>query len=850
MPARPNSIAALPITAVCGPLRDAFLKHRRVVLQAPPGAGKTTGVPLALLSEPWLQAKRIIMLEPRRLAARAAAFRMAELLGEAVGETVGYRVRMESRVGAQGRIEVVTEGVLIRMLQRDPGLAGTGLVIFDEFHERSLEADLALALCRDVQDGFNETLRLLVMSATIEAVVVADQLDKAPVLTCPGQSFPVETRYQGRQPEVPLAAAVAAAVRQAVAEDHGSMLVFLPGAPEIRQVAQRLEAMPLDPLWEVTPLYGNLPFAMQKRAIQPAPAGRRKIVLATSIAETSLTIEGIRVVVDSGLRRIPRFDVGSGLTRLVTVPVTRAAADQRRGRAGRTAPGICYRLWSRGEQAGLVPHGRPAILDADMAPLALELALWGVRDSDALRWIDPPPPVAMQQAQTLLENLGALEPDGHITAHGRRMADLPLHPRLAHMILMAQPEGKGGLACELAALLGERDILRFDAGGYDADLDLRLELLYQFRRGERIQLPGGLADRRTCRRVVQVADDLGRRIGVTQRSGDEGRAGLLLAWAYPDRIGQRRPGPPGRFVLSGGRGAFLDSGQPLAGSDYLVAANLDGEKREARIFLAAAVDPEALQQRMADQLHWERRVEWDAVRQAVTAERFLKLGALVLKTEPLGDVAPEERRTALLDGIRLAGLDCLPWTKTLRNWQARVMFLRRIMDSGEDWPDVSDARLTETLADWLGSFLTGLSRLRDFKPAELAAALKNHLPWAQQQRLDQLAPTHLVVPSGSRRPIDYSGESPVLAVRLQEMFGARETPAIAGGRQPLVIHLLSPAGRPAQITQDLAGFWQNSYPEVKKDLKGRYPKHYWPDDPLKATPTARVRPHGPRRDVP
>ncbi len=835
-------MAPLPITAIFDRLREALRQHRGVVLQAPPGAGKTTGVPLALLNEPWLEDHRILMLEPRRLAARAAAFRMAELLRETVGETVGYRVRMESRVGPETRIEVVTEGVLIRMLQADPGLSGTRLVIFDEFHERSLAADLGLALCRDIQEGFNETLRLLVMSATIETTPVAELLGQAPILTCPGQSFPVDTHYRDRKTEEPLAAAVAASVMQAISEDQGSVLVFLPGAPEIRQTAKRLDAMHLDPRWEVAPLYGNLPFEVQKRAIRPAPAGRRKIVLATSIAETSLTIEGIRVVVDSGLSRIPRFDVGSGLTRLVTLPVTRAAADQRRGRAGRTAPGFCYRLWSRGQHAGLVPHARPAILEADLAPLALELALWGLRTANALRWIDPPPPAALAQAQTLLELLGALERDGRITAHGRRMAELPLHPRLSHMILMAHANGEGALACELAALLGERDILRFEAGGYDADLDLRLAALHRFRRGECPQIPLGHVDRHACRRVVQVADDLGRRVGEGRQQWEDDKAGHLLVWAYPDRVAQRRPGSSGRFRLSGGRGAFMNPGQPLAASDYLVAANLDGEKREARIFLAAAIHTEDLYHRLGHQLCWEKRVGWDAARQAVTAERSLKIGVLALKTEPLTEVAPEDREDALLNGIRLAGLDCLPWNKTLRSWQARVMFLRRVMDARDDWPDVSDARLSETLSVWLGPFLAGISRLRDLKPAALAVALKNHLTWSQQQRLDQLAPTHLDVPSGSRRPIDYSGEAPVLAVRLQEMFGARETPAIAGGRQPLVLHLLSPAGRPAQITQDLAGFWQNSYPEVRKALKGRYPKHYWPDDPLNAVPTARVRP--------
>jgi ATP-dependent helicase HrpB len=727
------------------------------------------------------------------------------------------------------------------MLQTDPGLTGTGLVIFDEFHERSLQADLALALCRDVQEGFNETLRLLVMSATLEAAPVADVLEQAPVLTCPGQTFPVETHYCGREPEDP-AKAVAAAVVRAVSEDRGSVLVFLPGAAEIRQVAKRLETAAFDSRWEVAPLYGNLPFEKQKRAILPAPARRHKIVLATSIAETSLTIEGIRVVVDSGLSRVPRFDAGSGLTRLVTLPVTRSSADQRRGRAGRMAPGVCYRLWSREQHAGLVPHTRPAILDADLAPLALELARWGVRDAAVLSWIDPPPTAALVQAQDLLMRLGALDQDGRITAHGRQMAELPLHPRLAHMVLNAMPEGEGTLACNLAALLGERDIIRFDAGGYDADLDLRLDILDRINRQERHAPLSGVVDRSACRRVVQVANDLGRRLAIVPSRMRERKAGLLLAWAYPDRIAQRRPGDAGRYLLSGGRGAFLDPSQPLAASDYLVAANLDGERRNARIFLGAAIDPGDLHARMGSRMHWESRVAWDAGRQAVTAERSLKLGALILKTEPLTEVAPEAREAAFLKGIRLTGLDCLPWTKTLRTWQTRVTFLRRIRGPGDGWPDVSDARLAETLSGWLGPYLAGFSRLKDLKPEDLDGALKSLLSRPLQQRLDQLAPTHITVPSGSRRPIDYEGDKPVLAVRIQEMFGTRETPTIAGGRQPLVMHLLSPAGRPAQITQDLGGFWQNSYPAVMKELRGRYPKHYWPEDPLNAVPTSRVRP--------
>jgi len=833
---------SLPITEILDNLKQVLSRNLNAVLQAPPGAGKTTGVPLALLDADWLQGRKIIMLEPRRLAVRAAAFRMADLRDEPVGRTVGYRVRMDSRVGPEGRIEVVTEGVLTRMLQSDPALSGVGLVILDEYHERSLEADLALALCRDIQGVLNDDLRLLVMSATLAADPVAELLGQAPILRCHGQSFPVETVYRPRRLGETVEAAVTATILRVISETCGSILVFLPGAAEIRRVAKRLEAARLGPEWHIAPLFGNLTRELQGRAISPPPSGQYKIVLATAIAETSLTIEGICVVVDSGLSRVPRFDVGSGLTRLVTLPVTQASADQRRGRAGRTAPGKCFRLWPREQQAGLIPHARPAILEADLAPLALELALWGIRDATPLGWLDPPPPAAFQQGCALLKDLGAIDVAGHITAHGRDMANLPLHPRLAHMVLMAESVGAGVLACDLAALLSERDILRFGPGERDADLRLRLELLAPSRRGEQSHSGFGEVDHGACRRVVRVAKSLRQRLRIKSNPYNEKMTGILLAWAYPDRIAQRREGHRGRFRLSGGRGAFLDPAEPLAAADYLVAATLDGDRRDARIFLGTAITATDLQDWFETQMQWVERVDWDAARQTVRAERCLTLKALCLKTEPLKVIDAETRKMALLKGIRLTGLDCLPWTKSLRIWQARVLFLRRCLRNHAEWPDVSDATLAETLETWLGPYLSGFSRLKDLRQMDLAAALHGHLPWSQQHRLERLAPTHIMVPSGSRRSIDYSGEIPVLAVRIQEMFGASATPTIAEGRQALLIHLLSPAGRPAQITQDLAGFWKNSYSGVKKELKGRYPKHFWPEDPLNARPTARVRP--------
>lgn len=833
---------SLPINAIADALRETLRHNTAAVLQAPPGAGKTTGVPLALMDVPWLRGRKMIMLEPRRLATRAAAYRMADMLKEPVGRTVGYRMRMDSRVGPHSRIEVVTEGVLVRRLQKDPSLDGVGLVILDEYHERSLEADLALALCRDIQGALNEDLRLLVMSATLEAAPVARLLGRAPVLSCSGRSFPVETVYRARQPNQHVAAAVTAAVLDAAAQGEGSILVFLPGAHEIRRVAQNLEMAGLGQHWRVAPLYGNLSREQQQQAIAPAGRGQQKIVLATSIAETSLTIEGIHVVVDSGLSRVPRFDAGSGMTRLVTLPVTRASADQRRGRAGRLGPGRCYRLWSRDHHNGLSAHARPAILEADLAPLMLELAIWGVRDARQLQWLDPPPEAALQQGHRLLTDLAAFDPDGRITPHGRQMADLPLHPRLAHMVLMAMAEGAGALACDLAALLSERDILRSGGKGRDADLRTRLEMMAAYRHDGNPPGSAGQLDPAACRRVLRVADDLRRRLDCHDHPGDSRMTGILLAWAYPDRIAQRRPGGQGRFRLSGGRGAFLDPAEPLAAAAYLVAATLDGERREARIFQGAAIDSDVLHTRLASRMQWLERVDWDAGREAVRAQRQLMLGALCLKTEPLEAVAGETLTRALLKGIRTAGLGCLPWTKRLRTWQERILFLRRVMKDDAIWPDVSDAGLMDHLESWLGPFIEGYTRLKELRRMDLSAALFTLLPWPQQQRLDALAPTHLVVPSGSRRPIDYHGEIPVLAVRIQEMFGARDTPAIAGGGQPLLLHLLSPAGRPAQITQDLAGFWDNSYAAVKKELKGRYPKHYWPDDPLQAAATARVRP--------
>ncbi|MEJ2165547.1 MAG: ATP-dependent helicase HrpB [Desulfobacterales bacterium] len=810
--------SGLPVEAVLTDLQTALANNACAVLQAPPGAGKTTGVPLHLLGASWLDNRKIILLAPRRLAARAAAMRMADLLEEKVGQTVGYRVRLDSRVSAATRIEVVTEGVLTRMLQSDPALEGVGLVIFDEFHERSLDADVGLALCLDMQGVLNKNLRLLIMSATIETGALAEMLAGAPVIACPVQAFPVETRYVGRHTPAFSGEALRDAVLSAARHESGSILVFLPGAPEIRQAARLLEKALLGPEWIIAPLFGNLSRSDQDRAIAPPPDGKRKIVLATSIAETSLTIEDIRMVVDSGLQRVPRFDVRSGMTRLVTLPVSQASAEQRRGRAGRTGPGICLRLWSRRMHHTLPAALRPEILETDLAGLALELAIWGVDDPNRLRWLDPPPADTFDSARRLLRSLEALDDGARATEHGRQMAALPLHPRLAHMLVAANRRGWGGTACDLAALLSERDAVRFEPGRSDADMRIRFDLLQALRNNQPLALPGATVDVYTLRRAGRTADNLRRRLNCKHAENEAASIGRVLAWAYPERIACRRAEGRGRFLLANGRGAYLDPVEALAGEQFLIAVELDGDRRNARIYRAAAVSMDILMEQFADRIHPVEAVEWDPKSRVVSARRDLKLDALTLRSDPLASPDAQQILAVLLQGIR-----------------------QQVAEEEQQWPDVSDDGLAATLPQWLAPYLMGITRLRDLARIDLKKALFSRLTYRQHKLLDELAPTHLTVPSGSRIPIDYSGDIPVLGVRLQEMFGLVETPAVAGGRQPLLIHLLSPAGRPVQITQDLAGFWQTGYPEVKKELKGRYPKHYWPDDPLQAQATARVK---------
>ena len=803
------------------------MARNAAVLVAPPGAGKTTRVPLALLGAPWLGGARIVMQEPRRLAARAAARRMAATLGEAVGETVGYRVRLDTRVGPRTRIEVVTDGLFLRMLQDDPSLDGIGCVIFDELHERGLDTDLSFALVREAQTALRDDLRVIAMSATLDPGPVAERLGGAPVVESPGRMFPVATRYLDREPAGRIEETVASTVRRALAEESGSALVFLPGVGEIRRVEERL-ALGADV--DVTPLYGDLSPADQDRAIAPSPPGRRKVVLATSIAETSLTIEGVRIVIDAGLMRVPRFSPRSGMARLETVRVSQASADQRRGRAGRLEPGVCYRLWPEAAQRGLLPFTPPEILDADLAPMALELALWGANDA-TLPWLTPPPAASLATARALLADLGALDSAGAITRHGRAMARLGQHPRLAHLVLKGRELGQGRVAALLAAILGERDFLRLPAGQRDVDLRHRVDIALGNQRS------GG---RDGALRLIQ---EQARRLmprGAADERPDVAMTGALLALAYPDRIGRRRPGTAGRYLLSGGRGAVLPEGDPMANEEFVVVADLDGSAQDSRIFLAAPVRLDEIEELFADRIVDEEIVHWSEREGAVLARRRRRLGALPLEDKPMGTPDTGKVRTAMIEGIRQMGLGALPWSDDLARWRERVAFLRTL---DEGWPDLSDAALLASLDGWLAPFLDGVSRRGHLVRLDLAAALKSLVPWDRQRELDRLAPTHVEVPSGSRVPIDYGNPAePTLSVRLQEMFGLLDTPRVGGGKVPLTVHLLSPARRPVQVTRDLASFWANGYRAVKAELKGRYPRHYWPDDPLIAEPTARVRP--------
>ncbi|WP_237054915.1 ATP-dependent helicase HrpB [Microbulbifer sediminum] len=846
----------LPINAALPDLLAALAGHNNVVLQAPPGAGKTTAVPLALLGCEWLAGRNIIMLEPRRLAARTAARRMASLLGESVGQTVGYQVRGERRAGAGTRILVVTEGIFTRLLQSDPELAGTALVIFDEFHERSLQADLSLALCLQSQEVLRDDLKLLVMSATLDAAGVAQLLGNAPVVSSEGRSYPVEIRYLAPREVVEerrqLPALMARKISELLAESSGSLLAFLPGVGEIRRVEALLAERAGDEAFsgvDIAPLYGDLGREQQDAAIAPAPEGRRKIVLATNVAETSLTIEGISLVVDSGLMRESRFDPNTGMNRLETTTISRASATQRRGRAGRLGPGTCLRLWSESRHQGLPAKNTPEILNSDLAPLVLELAQWGVCDPDELHWLDLPPPGPLAQARDLLQRLEALDTELRITPHGAAMLELGTHPRLAHMMLHSRDWNMQREACLLAALLSERDIFRGDRR-LDRDLHRRMEWLLEGGKA------GGTVDRGAVQRIRQQArtweSQLARMVGSAAGTGGVSidpadRTGLLLALAYPDRIARNRHDRDRRFLLASGRGAHFSQDDELAVANYLVVAQLDGQGRDARILLAAQIPGELLPEYFPHLVKQDEQVRWDDKAGRAVASVRTCLGRIVLEEKPAENISPDALSRALLDVVRQKGLGLLPWTREANGLRARVEFLRGQIENHADLlaglalPRWDDSSLLDSLEDWLLPHLVGIRSLEQLSGLDLYGILQGQLDWPDLQQVGELAPTHVAVPSGSRIAIDYDGDIPVLAVRLQEMFGLAKTPAILKSRFPLMIHLLSPAQRPVQVTRDLASFWENTYAEVKKELRIRYQKHYWPDDPLSAQATNKTK---------
>ncbi|MFK4527148.1 ATP-dependent helicase HrpB [Bradyrhizobium japonicum] len=816
----------LPIDAVLDDLSRTLEAHNSAVLVAPPGAGKTTRVPLALLDAPWAAGKRIIVLEPRRIAARASAERMAKSLGERAGETVGYRVRFGSKISRTTRIEVVTEGIFTRQILDDPELSGIAAVLFDEFHERSLDADMGLALARDAQTGLREDLRILVMSATLDGARVARLLGEAPVVESEGRAFPVETRYLGRKADAPVERQMADAIASALRADGGSVLAFLPGAAEIRRTQNFLSERVQDASIEIVPLFGALDAAVQDRAIAPAPKGTRKVVLATSIAETSLTIEGVRIVVDSGLARVPRYEPDIGLTRLETVRAARAAVDQRRGRAGRTEPGVCYRLWDEPQTASLAPYTQPEILSADLSSLVLDLAQWGVADPSALSFLDPPPLPAWKEAKSLLSELNALDGDGRITAEGKSLRALALPPRLARMIVDSHRVGSGEAAAEIAAIVTERGL-----GGDSVDLEYRRD---QFRRD---RSPRAASARDLARRwASQVAAS---EKAVTGQ--DDLSTGLMLAYAFPDRVARNRGN--GTFVLANGRGAAVEQTSSLARAPYIAIGEMTGTAASGRVLLAAPIGEDDIERHFAEHIETVDEISFDRGAMALRARRKRALHAITLSEATLAVSPSEETARIFADGLIAAGLDRLPWSKAAKQWRDRVMFLRKA--EGDSWPDLSDDGLIARRDDWLVPALYDKIALKDISAGDLSDALMALLPWEMRARLDREAPTHFEAPTGSVLAIDYEAEQgPTIAVRLQELFGLNTHPSIAAGKVPLVLELLSPAQRPVQVTRDLPGFWRGSYAAVRSDLRGRYPRHPWPEDPASALPTRRVKPRG------
>ncbi|WFU01847.1 ATP-dependent helicase HrpB [Rhizobium sp. CB3171] len=818
------SLPELPVSHVLANIGAALADERRAVLSAPPGAGKTTLVPLYLLGQGWRGSSRIILLEPRRLAARAAAARMASLLNEQVGDTVGYRMRLDNRISAKTRIEVVTEGVFARMILDDPELSGVSTVIFDEFHERSLDADFGLALALDVQSALREDLRILVMSATLDVERVAALLGRPPVIESMGRSFPIEIRHQDRPAGERIEETITKAILDAHATEQGSILAFLPGQAEITRTVERLEGR-LSPETVIAPLYGNLGQKEQDAAIRPALKGTRKIVLATSIAETSITIDGVRIVIDSGLQRLPVFEASTGITRLETVRVSRASADQRAGRAGRTEPGIAIRLWHPGQTAALPAFTPPQILSSDLSGLALDLAHWGVQDPAALAFVDQPPATTLGEARALLRQLGALDTENGLTAHGRLMRDLALPPRLAAMVISAAKFGQAREAAMLAVLLTEQGL-----GGQSIDLEERLRR-FKTEKGERAE-----ASRRLAGRLATAAGG--------SKAADAGvpvLAGSLLLHAFPDRIALQRGGR-GRFVMANGRGAELPETERLAGSQMLVIADLTGRAAQGRILAAAEIARADVEEHLPGEIRTEDQSLFDKTSRQVRARRVTRLGAIVFEETPLPRPSGERAAKALADGIRELGLAVLPFSKEATQLRERIGFLHRTI--GEPWPDMSDDALLSRLDEWFTPFQTEARGLSDISAGGLSNGLMSLVPHELQRDLGRMAPTHFEAPTGQRHPIKYEGEEPLLTIRVQELFGLKQHPAVGGGRLPLVLELTSPAHRPIQTTRDLPGFWAGSWKDVRADMRGRYPRHPWPEDPADALPTTRAKPRG------
>ena len=821
--------SALPIDSVLPQIGAHLASQNSAVLVAPPGAGKTTRVPLFLLEQDFCRTGKIIVLEPRRLAARAAAERMASMLGEQIGQTIGLRVRLQSKISHQTRIEIVTEGVFTRMILDDPALEGVAAVLFDEYHERSLDADLGLALALDAQSGLREDLRILVMSATLDGARVAGLLGKAPVIESQGRAYPIETLYVGRDPLLRIEEQMVKTIMQALNAQTGSLLAFLPGQGEIIRTANLLSDKLKDPLIDVCPLYGAMDREAQDLAVSPAKTGRRKIVLATSIAETSLTIEGVRVVIDSGLARIPRYEPDLGLTRLETVRASRAAADQRRGRAGRTEPGVCYRLWEEAATGALEAFSPPEILSADLSSLVLDLAAWGLRDPYTVSWLDPPPLAALTEARLMLRQIGALDDSFTLTDQGRHIRALALPPRLARMVVDAATQGQAQLAADLAATLVERGL-----GGDSLDLSERVERFGRDR-SKRAQDARRLANgwAQQARRFANVPEDK------TASSLDSGR---LIALAYPDRIAKAR-GKPGEFIMANGRAGYVEAHDHLARQDWLAVAEISGRAASARILAAAPLTLAEIGQVQPEALLWQDDLQFDKASAALRARRLRRLGAIIIAEQNLAVPSTQAAANILANGIASLGIKRLAWTKAQKQWRDRVMFLRQA--EGEPWPDLSDQALALDAENWLAPFILGRRRLADIKPEDLDSAVKALLPWDLTKRLEQEAPTHYEAPTGSQIAIEYETDSdPILAIRVQELFGLSQHPTLAGGRVPLTLHLLSPAHRPIQITRDLPGFWKGSWSAVKTEMKGRYPRHVWPDDPAGALPTTRAKPRG------